>query len=234
MAPDYVDMRKPSVQLAADMREQILSGDLADRLPSYAALEKMFGASVNACQNGVKILKDEGLVYGEQGKQLTIRPPHIQVIVAGAAPVKGAGITYDLKRVEVVPAPARIRRALGSDEPVLLREMVEMKNGVPQELVRNYYPTALAGSSVLAKNVKVGDANEVLARVLGERLVRMRDTLSERPPTRAEAKSLRLPPQLNIIQTIRVLFVADGRAVQASQLIKPGQWSEVQYDVYLH
>lgn len=231
---DYVDTRPASRQIAGDLREQILSGDLVERLPSLSALAKDFEASVTTCQNAVEILKREGLVFGQQGRQLVVRKPHVDVMVAGADPVKGDGIKYDLLRVEVVTPPAHIREALGSDAPAVLREMVEVRNGVPTELTRNYYPAAIAVGSKLARLVKLKNASETFAELLGERPVRMTDTLSEREPTRAEAEALALPPQASVLQTLRVLFAEDGRPVQASLLTKAGQRSAVQYSVDLH
>lgn len=231
---DYVDTRPASRQIAGDLREQILAGDLVERLPSLSALAKNFEASVTTCQNAVEILKREGLVFGQQGKQLVVRRPHVDVMVAGANPVKGDGIRYDLLRVEIVAPPAQIREALGSADPTVLREMVEVRDGVPTEFTRNYYPAAIAAESKLAKFVKLKNANDTFVELLGERLARMTDTLSEREPTRAEAKALRLPPQASVLQTLRVLHVANGRPVQASLLSKAGQRSSVQYSVDLH
>lgn len=231
---DYVDTRPASRQIAGDLREQIIAGDLVERLPSLSVLAKTFKASVTTCQNAVEILKREGLVFGQQGKQLVVRKPHVDVMVAGAAPVKGDGIEYRLLRVEIVRPPAHIRDALRSDEPAVLREMVEVRGGLPTELTRNYYPAAIAAESRLAKFIKIKNANETFAELLGERPVRMTDTLSEREPTRTEAEVLRLPPQASVLQTLRVLHVADGRPVQASLLSKAGQRSAVQYNVDLH
>jgi GntR family transcriptional regulator len=231
---DYVDTRPASRQIAGDLREQILAGDLVERLPSLSALAKDFKASVTTCQNAVEILKREGLVFGQQGKQLVVRKPHVDVMVAGANPVKGDGIRYDLLRVEIVTPPAHIREALSSNDPAVLREMVEVRDGTPVELTRNYYPAAIAAESKLAKFVKLKNANETFTELLGERLVRMTDTLSEREPTRKEAETLRLPPQASVLQTVRVLYVANGRPAQASLLIKAGQRSAVQYGVDLH
>lgn len=231
---DYVDTRPASRQIAGDLREQILAGDLVERLPSLSALARDFEASVTTCQSAVEILKREGLVFGQQGRQLVVRKPHVDVMIAGAGPVKGDGIAYRLLRVEIVTPPAHIRKALGSDSPAVLREMVEVRNGVPTELARNYYPAAIAAESKLAKFVKLKSANDTFAALLGEWPVRMTDTLSEREPTRDEAKFLRLPPQASVLQTLRVLYVENGSPVQASLLTKAGQRSAVQYGVDLH
>jgi GntR family transcriptional regulator len=233
-ADGYVDTRPASRQIAGDLREQILAGDMVERLPSLSTLARDFGASVTTCQSAVEILKREGLVFGQQGKQLVVRKPHVDVMVAGADPVKGDGVEYKLLRVEIVTPPAHIREALGSDDTAVLREMVEIRNGVPAELARNYYPAAVAAGSKLAKFVKLKNANDTLVALLGERPVRMTDTLSEREPTRDEAKFLTLPPQASVLQTLRVLYIGNGSPVQASLLSKAGQRSAVQYGVDLH
>lgn len=231
---DYVDTRPASRQIAGDLREQILAGDLVERLPSLSDLSREFEASVTTCQNAVEILKREGIVFGQQGKQLTVRAPKVDIVVAGADPVKDDGVSYELLRVEVVTPPAHIRKALATDEPAVMREMLEVKNGAPSEWVRNYYPAAVATGSALEEFRKFGNANEVFAELLGERYAFMLDTLSEREPTRFEAAALRLPPQASVLQTLRVLYLDEERPVQASLLIKAGPKSAVQYRVDLH
>ena len=61
------------VQLANQLRAKIASGEYADRLPSLTELTALSGLTLNTVQAAVRILKDEGLVYGVKGVGIFIR-----------------------------------------------------------------------------------------------------------------------------------------------------------------
>ncbi|SDY69066.1 GntR family transcriptional regulator [Micromonospora pattaloongensis] len=50
--------------------EQINSGELTpgDKLPTYAQLAEQYNVSVSTAQAALRILRDRGLVEGQQGK----------------------------------------------------------------------------------------------------------------------------------------------------------------------
>lgn len=50
--------------------DQIRNGDLApgDKLPTYAQLAEQYKVSVSTAQAALRILKERGLVEGQQGK----------------------------------------------------------------------------------------------------------------------------------------------------------------------
>lgn len=60
-APGYI-------QLAAQLREKITSGEIADRLPSLTQLCDASGLSLSSVQHAVRVLKDEGLVASVRGR----------------------------------------------------------------------------------------------------------------------------------------------------------------------
>jgi len=55
-------------QLADQLRAKITSGEISDRLPSLTELTRASGLALNTVQAAVRILKDEGLVYGVKGR----------------------------------------------------------------------------------------------------------------------------------------------------------------------
>lgn len=235
MTQNYEDPRPISQQIAADLRAQILSGDLAESLPSFSQLAATYGASVNACQNAVQILKAEGLVTGRQGVGLVVHRPEVTVIEAGAyfEPRRGR-LRYDLIEVAPCAPPVGVRALLGEASAAVLRKMVMVVDGQPVELIRNFYPMSLAGGSALEQEGRIaGGAHPVLAS-LGAAPSRLVDVLSDRQPTRDEMKHLRLPGYASVIQTLRVVYDAGGRAVEVSVLVKGGHRTAVQYSVDLH
>ncbi|WP_219465672.1 GntR family transcriptional regulator [Nonomuraea rhizosphaerae] len=63
------------LQIADDLREQIRGGALApgDPLPSTARLAEQYVASLSVVKMAVGILRNEGLLIGQQGKGVFVR-----------------------------------------------------------------------------------------------------------------------------------------------------------------
>ncbi|MFC4062255.1 winged helix-turn-helix domain-containing protein [Planomonospora corallina] len=63
------------LQIADDLREQIRTGALAPGapLPSTAQLAERYDASLSVVKMAVGILRNEGLVVGQQGKGVFVR-----------------------------------------------------------------------------------------------------------------------------------------------------------------
>ncbi|CAM5698174.1 hypothetical protein SANTM175S_04644 [Streptomyces antimycoticus] len=72
---DAVDQRSLHERIAADLRDEIMSGDLppAAKLPSTAQLKERFTASNATVQKALQLLKDEGLAVGRAGAAVTVR-----------------------------------------------------------------------------------------------------------------------------------------------------------------
>ncbi|TCO33012.1 regulatory GntR family protein [Kribbella steppae] len=70
MTVDINDPRPPYVQVADGLRAAIRSGDLAPgvRLPSGRELASEWGVALMTLQKAVDLLRDEGLVYSQQGR----------------------------------------------------------------------------------------------------------------------------------------------------------------------
>jgi GntR family transcriptional regulator len=62
-APDW-----PRQQAARIIRERIASGEWSPQLPTQMQLAEEIGVSPKTIEKALKILKDEGLVYGVPGR----------------------------------------------------------------------------------------------------------------------------------------------------------------------
>lgn len=71
------DWRPRYLQVAEQLREEILSGDLAPgaSLPSEPALVERFGLSRTSVRNSIRQLREWGLVRAEQGRGTYVRAP---------------------------------------------------------------------------------------------------------------------------------------------------------------
>lgn len=234
MPRQYEDPRPISQQIAADLRAQILSGDIAGSLPSFSQLAKAFEVSINTCQNAVQILKEEGLVSGRQGVGLTVHPADVKVVTVGHYfDPKRHGVSYKLVDVEWVRAPRNVAELLEEDE-ALLRKQVMSLGGEPVEVVRNYYAASLAaGSDLEGRKNLVGGSPRALGE-LGVAPVRFVDVLSHRQPTREEMRLLELPAYASILQTLRAAYSVTGPAVEVSVLAKGTDRLASRYEVIVH
>lgn len=244
-----MDPRSLHERIAADLRAQILSGDLApaSALPSTAQLKKRFDASNATIQKALQLLKNEELVVGRAGasvtvracRQRTVRPSSYLAAGASGTPSRWLAETADeapparselLDVAECVP-PADVRAALGmgESEVAVCRRQLLLLGEEPAELVTSYYPAALARGTALAARRKIrGGAPAVLAE-LGVPLQRCVDRVTARVPTQEEHRLLRLPSSLPVLRTVRVAFSADGSPVEATVMVKAGHLYELEY-----
>lgn len=63
------------MQLAAQLRSRIESGELTSTLPSIMELTEETGLAVNTVRRAIKLLIDEGVVYTVPGRGTFVRPP---------------------------------------------------------------------------------------------------------------------------------------------------------------
>ncbi|MFC6595689.1 winged helix-turn-helix domain-containing protein [Kitasatospora paranensis] len=95
------DHRAPYVQVADALREEIHAGTLqpGQKLPSARQLADRFGVAVMTASNGVRLLREEGLVSSTQGRGTFVRRPgdDSDEAVPGAAPVSLVDRVSDLE-----------------------------------------------------------------------------------------------------------------------------------------
>ena len=74
MIIDPADPRPPWRQLAAILRQQIETGELAGRLPGERTLAQEYGVAVGTVRKAVGLLRDEGLIETAHGWGSTVVP----------------------------------------------------------------------------------------------------------------------------------------------------------------
>ncbi|OII67623.1 GntR family transcriptional regulator [Streptomyces sp. CC77] len=244
------DSRPLHERIAADLRDEIMSGDLAPsaRVPSTARLKERFRASSATVQKALQLLKAEGLVVGRAGAAVTVREhrqrtmrPAAYMAPAGAgeafrwlteaAKTGGSAHSALLEVSEAVP-PADVRGLLGmaaGDTAVLRRQLLSIGDE-PAELVSSYYPLELAGGTAISVRRKIRGGTPALLAERGFPPVRSVDRVSARMPTQEQAAVLRLPGHLPVLRTLRVVYSHGDRPVEATVMIKAGHLYELEYE----
>jgi GntR family transcriptional regulator len=231
--PRARDDRPRHQQIAADLRDQIMRGDLAPgaQLPSTSELVGRYAAANATIQRALSTLKAEGFLDSRVGKGVYVRDRQPFVIDASAYIDPGSGrFRYRLVGAEEAVPPADVVEALELDLEVaaIVRRRVLVHDEQPVELSASYYPADLAAGTDLSRPVKIrGGAPRVLAD-LGFPQRRFVDRISARPPTVEEVEMLELPEGTPVIRQLRTIY-SERRPVEASVLIKGAHLYELLY-----
>ncbi|MFF3210483.1 GntR family transcriptional regulator [Streptomyces sp. NPDC002886] len=244
------DPRPLHARIAADLRDEIMSGGLApgSKLPSTARLKARFDASNATIQKAVQLLKDEGLALGRAGSAVTVRDTRQRTVrpagsltpaVDGAAypwlaeasePPRAAHST--LLAVEEVPVVGDVAAALGLavGSPAVCRHQLLSIDGEPAELVSSYYPPDLARGTALAEPRRIRGGTPTLLAELGFPPHRSVDRLSARVATQEQYTALRLPGDLPVLRTLRTVYGAEAQPIEVTVMVKAGHLYELQYE----
>ena len=231
--PRARDDRPRHQQIAADLRDQIMRGDLAPgaQLPSTSELVGRYSAANATIQRALATLKAEGFLDSRVGKGVYVRDRQPFVIDASAYIDPGAGrFRYRLVGVEEGVPPADVIEALELDLGVaaVVRRRVLVHGEQPVELSTSFYPADLAAGTDLARPAKIrGGAPRVLAD-LGFPQRRFVDRILARPPTVEEVEMLELPEGTPVIRQLRTIY-SERRPVEVSVLIKGAHLYELLY-----
>ncbi|MBS2531255.1 GntR family transcriptional regulator [Catenulispora sp. NF23] len=227
-----LDDRPRHLQIAADLRAKILSGDLTEKLPPFKRLQEIYDTSNNTTQRAVALLKAEGFVEGQQGKALLIRAKRVEII--DATPYFEPAVThvrYVMLHIGPDRPPADAARNLGlaAEEAAILRKRLTIRDNIPIELSWSYYPTPIATGSPLERPQRIrGGAPTALAD-LGLLQHEFVDEIQVRQPTSEELEALELPAGIPVMRTLRTISTEDGTVVEVVVMVKGGHLYGMRY-----
>jgi GntR family transcriptional regulator len=244
------DRRPLHERIAADLRDEILGGELEPgaSLPSTARLTERFGASNATVQKAVQLLKDERLVVGRAGaavtvrahRQQTVRPADFGQPAEAGEPYRwlteasrqGRRPSIRLLEVAEVRPPGEVASALQLAEggTAMMRRQILSHDGEPVELVTSYYPIELARGTALAEARRIPGGTPVLLAELGYPPLRTVDRVSARVATQQQYEALRLPGDLPVLRTFRVVRSEGDRPIEVTVTAKAGHLYELQYE----
>jgi GntR family transcriptional regulator len=249
----HSDGRPGQYKIAAEIRAQILSGDLPPgaKLGTTAELMAHYSVANNTIQRALGVLKDEGYLVGEKGKGVFVAATQRRTIVASSsiapgpieepywwtrsAAAEGKSGTTDLLEVGYVVPPADVRERLRLDQTgvALLRKRVLRLDGEPVELCRSYYPRELAEGTALENNGLIRGGSPRLLADMGYPSLFSDDDIAVRPPTTEEVLLLELPQEVHILRTLRVVYSDEQRPIEVTEMIKGGHLYTLRYRIPL-
>lgn len=241
---ESVDRRSLHERIAADLRDDIMSGELAPgaSLPSTARLKERFDASNATVQKALQLLKEENLVVGRAGASVTVREHRRRTVRPAALPTADRWLTEAAKHgtharsvlrdVGEVRPPADVRSAFGlpADGTALLRSQILLIDDEPAELVDCYYLLGIARGTALMERRRIKGGAPALLAELGHPARRSVDRVSARIPTQEQYRALHLTSSTPVLRTLRVVQGGGGRPVEVTVMVKAGHLYELQYE----
>ena len=226
------DDRSRHLQIAADLRAKILSGDLTEKLPPFKHLMAIYNTSNNTAQRAVGLLKAEGFVEGQQGRGLYIRTKHLEII--DATPYfepATTGVTYKMLHVGPEHPPKDAARKLGLDATgtAILRKRMALHDDVPIEISWSYYPAPIATGTPLDKPHRIRGGAPAALAALGYHQHQFVDEVQVREPTTEELETLELPPGIPVLRTLRTITAEDGTVLEVVIMVKGGHLYGMRY-----
>lgn len=112
----------------------------------------------------------------------------------------------------------------------VLRQQLLSYEGDPVELVSSYYPLDLARGTALTQSRKIPGGTPTLLAEMGHPPRRTVDRVSARVPTQQQYEALRLPSDLPVLRTLRVVHGDGDRPIEVTVMAKAGHLYELQYE----
>ncbi|GHC39918.1 GntR family transcriptional regulator [Streptomyces cinnamoneus] len=249
------DQRSPYERVAADLRDEILSGTVHPGTAlSWDGLRHRFGVPPDELGRALEVLRGEGLVSGGTGgtpempemtvlghRQRTMRPsrsvapaapgePYRWVTEARRRGVRARSSILDVTVVEPAPVPVARALELPEDGPVVLRSQLLTFDDEPAGLVKSYFPPEIARGTALMERLRIRGGTPTLLARLGHPPRRCVDSVSARVPTQEQHALLRLPDGTPVLRTFRVVYSDGDRPVEVNDTVEAGHLYELQYE----
>lgn len=245
------DRRPLSRRIADELRASILSGELPPGgvLPSERELIDRYKTTKATASKVIGILVAEGLVDTEFGRGTFVRtrPPLRRVSAARrhAAHRSTGKPVFDVQAIEQGQVPSReilfvgkggipahsaawLRVAAG--EEAVVRQRLQLLNGVPAVLSTSYYPLWIAGGTRLESLDPLPEGPDELIEKLGHRFSHGIEVFRAEMPTPEEARLLKLRPGIPVVHMWDVDYDEQDRPLQVAHDIYAADRHEFSYE----
>lgn len=249
-----IEEREPaSRRVARELRRQITEGLISpgERLPSERTLASQHGIARNTAREAVRLLSDEGLVDAEHGRGVFVRTkPRLLRFGSnrysrslrtetGLSPYRaelekqGRVASVDCTSIERVTPPADIAERLGvsaTSLSVVRRENWYYADDEPMQVGVTYIPWSIAEGSVLGTSANMGKGS-LYARFeeRGHAITRIREEVSARMATPAEAQALKIPDGVPVLDIVHTGIDQDGIPFEVTQFIMRADYNALDY-----
>jgi GntR family transcriptional regulator len=238
------DWRPRYIQLAEELREQILSGELpaGAPMPSETELAAASGMSRTSVRNAIRLLREWGLVRAEWEKDRVHASEEERRSNGGTE--HDTGLTVDdLKfhaRYSIVPANDDLAKRLGVPVGTQLLQRVYWTSARSEDAPLSMSRSYLVYDMVAANPALLDEANEPWPGgtqhqlyTIGIEVDRITDEITARPPMPDEAEVLRIESGVSVLALRKTSVDTTGRVVEVAETVYPGDRTELVYTIQL-
>jgi GntR family transcriptional regulator len=229
------------LRIAADLRAQIVAGELAPgaKIPTETALMARYGVSRTVAKNAILVLKGDGLVEGRRGSGVyvtvvrrLVRRSHSSNMRSASGPTSpfardtanaGRDASWqDHSEHSTASIEVARRLEVDVDAPVMVTRYVFLADDEPIQTSVSWEPLALTWGTAV-EWPEGGAIVGVVARfdAIGIRIDECEERIRDRPATPDEVDALRLPPRRAHVQAIERTYYAQGRPVETADITIP-------------
>lgn len=226
--------------IAEHFRGLIREGTLGagDRMPTIRKVMEDWGVSNATAVRAYTTLKQEGLTTASTGAGTIVTglgSDNIATRVrthASTGTALATGETSRIVEVGTVGAEEAIASRLEVEpgSPVQVRRRIVSRKGSAVHLSSSYYPAyVVAAAPELAEPVSTGGSRELASERLKVAQGRVLEEVTSRFATELESTALGLTGSVIVTQTLRTVFLTDGRVVEVALKVCSGttvlKWS---------
>lgn len=225
------------LRIADDLRGDILRGTLEPgaALPSIAELVALYETSTTTVRQALNVLRNEGLVYGQQGKGVfvrTDRPRHRRFLgdlydtrpgrspMAAVIEEGGASPRWEHRSTRSrATAAVADRLGIGAGDSVMETDYSFLADDEPVMLSTSFEPLAITGGTAI-EYPDSGEKTGVVSRFesIGIMIDHVTEDVSARAPRPYESDRLRVPDGVPVMSIERTYFAGE-QAVETADII---------------
>jgi DNA-binding GntR family transcriptional regulator len=241
--------RPAYLQIADDLRSQILNGDLAAgaKLPSETQLMSSYSVSRTVAKMAIGVLRHEGLITSHQGKGSFVRLPRPLRRLSSdryarresktppfAHDVQASGRKPEWEyHTERIPAstPVAERLKINPGDIVVMTHYRFFADGQPIQLSTSYEPLAITEGTPI-EQPEEGSILGVVARMdsIGQHVTHVIEEVTTRAPRPYESEALKIPPGVHVLVIERTHYVGEI-PVETCDIVVPGDRYRLMYNI---
>ena len=229
--------RPLALQLADLLRAEIQEGRRrpGSQLPTESEFQHDYGVSRTTVRAALATLAGEGLVVTRKGfgsyvrdrrplRRVSSTHRHASHRASGKpefdteAMAQGQVPSRRMLRTGRGPVPADVAPLLqcSPGDEVVIRQRLQLLDGVPAVLSVSYYPLWLAAGTRLESPQALPEGPDNLIEALGHVFARGIELLAARMPSPDESRLLDLDPGVPVVRMLHIDYDPDGRALQVA------------------
>ena len=247
------DKEHASRTIERDLRRKIESGELAvgDKLPSERNLAEQYGVARNTAREAIRLLAEQGLVTIRHGSGVTVRGKarllrfgaerYARTLrqETGLSPFRaevsrqGREASVDCRSIARISPPAEIAERLLIDpetETVVRRENWYYADDEPMQVGVTYAPWSIVEGTPVADSTQMGKGS-LYARFeeRGHAITTIREEVTARMPTPDEAKGLRIPDAVPVLEVTHTGIDQNGAPFEVTIFTMRADYNGLDY-----